>query len=166
MSACEQGAGASLRAHWPQPACCLLCRWAGSLRQSRAPKVTCIQMPWLPQVLHAARARPVQTRVRHVHARVRESWAGLGLVDWLIGKARCRPTDASCWRVLHIQRTLPCFERRLAPFTCPAWQHRVVLRSEATRTFWFNPASLEAEIEYALVGAVLGLAIYNGRRQY
>ena len=34
--------------------------------------------------------------------------------------------------------------------------------SEATRTYWFNPASLEAEIEYALVGAVLGLAIYNG----
>lgn len=34
--------------------------------------------------------------------------------------------------------------------------------SELTRTWWFNPASLESEVEYALVGAVLGLAIYNG----
>lgn len=33
---------------------------------------------------------------------------------------------------------------------------------EHTRTYWFNPASLEAEIEFALVGAILGLAIYNG----
>ncbi|KAL4425546.1 hypothetical protein ABPG75_009562 [Micractinium tetrahymenae] len=33
---------------------------------------------------------------------------------------------------------------------------------EQTRTYWFNPASLETEVEYALVGAVLGLAIYNG----
>ena len=38
--------------------------------------------------------------------------------------------------------------------------------SDATRTYWFNPASLvlggELEVEYALVGALLGLAIYNG----
>ncbi|EFN57786.1 hypothetical protein CHLNCDRAFT_21324 [Chlorella variabilis] len=33
--------------------------------------------------------------------------------------------------------------------------------NELTRTHWFSPASLEAEDEYALVGAVLGLAIYN-----
>lgn len=37
-------------------------------------------------------------------------------------------------------------------------------RSETHRTFWFNPSTLESEIEYALVGAVLGLAIYNGER--
>ncbi|KAI3438759.1 hypothetical protein D9Q98_001177 [Chlorella vulgaris] len=32
---------------------------------------------------------------------------------------------------------------------------------DLTRTYFFNPASLESETEYALVGAVLGLAIYN-----
>lgn len=32
---------------------------------------------------------------------------------------------------------------------------------DATRTYWFNPASMESEVEYALVGALLGLAIYN-----
>ena len=41
-----------------------------------------------------------------------------------------------------------------------------LLCSDATRTYWFNPASLvlggELEVEYALVGALLGLAIYNG----
>lgn len=41
---------------------------------------------------------------------------------------------------------------------------RCAVRSEATRTHWFNAASLESEVEYALVGAVLGLAIYNGGR--
>ena len=39
--------------------------------------------------------------------------------------------------------------------------------SDDTRTYWFNPASLvlggELEVEYALVGALLGLAIYNGK---
>ena len=32
---------------------------------------------------------------------------------------------------------------------------------ESTRTFWFNASSLETESEFALVGALLGLAIYN-----
>jgi len=34
--------------------------------------------------------------------------------------------------------------------------------SEETRTFWFNPSSLESGVEFQLVGVVLGLAIYNG----
>jgi ubiquitin-protein ligase E3 A len=35
--------------------------------------------------------------------------------------------------------------------------------SEETRTHWFAPAALEGlEVEYVLVGALLGLAIYNG----
>lgn len=34
--------------------------------------------------------------------------------------------------------------------------------NEETRTFWFNPASLDSGIEFQLVGIVLGLAIYNG----
>lgn len=33
---------------------------------------------------------------------------------------------------------------------------------QSTRQYWFNPASLESETEFALVGALLGLAIYNG----
>jgi hypothetical protein len=33
--------------------------------------------------------------------------------------------------------------------------------SDLTRTDWFSLASLEADVEYALVGALLGLAIYN-----
>lgn len=48
--------------------------------------------------------------------------------------------------------SLLCTRRPGPPPTC----------SEETRTYWFNPASLETEVEYALVGAVLGLAIYNG----
>lgn len=32
---------------------------------------------------------------------------------------------------------------------------------EETRSYWINPASLEAVTEFALVGALLGLAIYN-----
>ena len=32
---------------------------------------------------------------------------------------------------------------------------------QETRTFWFNPSTLEAETEFMLVGLVLGLAIYN-----
>ncbi|PSC76156.1 ubiquitin-ligase E3 [Micractinium conductrix] len=41
-------------------------------------------------------------------------------------------------------------------------EYGMFLFDEQTRTYWFNAASLEAEVEYALVGAVLGLAIYNG----
>jgi ubiquitin-protein ligase E3 A len=33
---------------------------------------------------------------------------------------------------------------------------------EQTRMYWFNSASLESESEFGLVGALLGLAIYNG----
>eukprot|EP00887_Chlorella_sp_A99_P000742 scaffold5.g742.t1 len=36
--------------------------------------------------------------------------------------------------------------------------------SELTRTYWFSQASLESATEYALVGAAVGLAIYNGER--
>lgn len=32
---------------------------------------------------------------------------------------------------------------------------------QETRTYWFNPSSLEDEDEFMLVGLVLGLAIYN-----
>ena len=35
-------------------------------------------------------------------------------------------------------------------------------RDAASGTYWFNPASLDAAIEFQLVGALLGLAIYNG----
>ncbi|KAH9314061.1 hypothetical protein KI387_022688, partial [Taxus chinensis] len=34
--------------------------------------------------------------------------------------------------------------------------------SEDTRNFWFNPNSMESDHEFWLVGAILGLAIYNG----
>ncbi len=33
--------------------------------------------------------------------------------------------------------------------------------AQETRTYWFNPSTLEAETEFMLVGLVLGLAIYN-----
>ncbi len=33
----------------------------------------------------------------------------------------------------------------------------------AARVLWFNGNSLESEAEFAMVGALLGLAIYNGR---
>ena len=33
--------------------------------------------------------------------------------------------------------------------------------AQETRTYWFNPSSLEDEDEFMLVGLVLGLAIYN-----
>ncbi len=33
--------------------------------------------------------------------------------------------------------------------------------TQETRTYWFNPSTLEAETEFMLVGLVLGLAIYN-----
>ena len=36
-----------------------------------------------------------------------------------------------------------------------------VLNAQETRTYWFNPSTLEAETEFMLVGLVLGLAIYN-----
>lgn len=35
------------------------------------------------------------------------------------------------------------------------------MRSEETRTFWFNSMSFESSSEFQLVGIVLGLAIYN-----
>ena len=35
-------------------------------------------------------------------------------------------------------------------------------RDEGSGLYWFNPASLDAAIEFQLVGALLGLAIYNG----
>jgi len=31
-----------------------------------------------------------------------------------------------------------------------------------TRLYWFNPHTLELDGEYKLIGAILGLAIYNG----
>lgn len=34
--------------------------------------------------------------------------------------------------------------------------------NEETRTFWFNPVSLDTQDEFELVGVILGLAIYNG----
>lgn len=34
--------------------------------------------------------------------------------------------------------------------------------NEDTRNFWFNPNSMESDHEFWLVGAILGLAIYNG----
>lgn len=37
----------------------------------------------------------------------------------------------------------------------------LIFQSES-RTYWFNPASLEAENDFMLLGLVLGLAIYNG----
>ncbi len=33
---------------------------------------------------------------------------------------------------------------------------------QESRTYWFNPTTLEAEAEFLLLGLVLGLAIYNG----
>ncbi len=33
---------------------------------------------------------------------------------------------------------------------------------QESRTYWFNPTTLEADAEFMLVGLVLGLAIYNG----
>jgi ubiquitin-protein ligase E3 A len=33
---------------------------------------------------------------------------------------------------------------------------------QESRTYWFNPTTLEAEPEFMLLGLVLGLAIYNG----
>lgn len=35
------------------------------------------------------------------------------------------------------------------------------MQLQETRTYWFNPSSLEDEDEFMLVGLVLGLAIYN-----
>lgn len=35
------------------------------------------------------------------------------------------------------------------------------IQLQETRTYWFNPSSLEDEDEFMLVGLVLGLAIYN-----
>ena len=32
---------------------------------------------------------------------------------------------------------------------------------EATRYYWFNPTSFEADGQFVLIGLVLGLAIYN-----
>lgn len=32
---------------------------------------------------------------------------------------------------------------------------------EVTRTYWFNPKSLEVDAQFTLIGLVLGLAIYN-----
>ena len=32
---------------------------------------------------------------------------------------------------------------------------------QESRTYWFNPATLEPEDEFMLIGLVLGLAIYN-----
>lgn len=32
---------------------------------------------------------------------------------------------------------------------------------QESRTYWFNPSTLEAEDEFMLIGLVLGLAIYN-----
>lgn len=40
-------------------------------------------------------------------------------------------------------------------------QHSSWTPLQETRTYWFNPSSLEDEDEFMLVGLVLGLAIYN-----
>ncbi|KAJ4457650.1 putative Ubiquitin-protein ligase E3A [Paratrimastix pyriformis] len=43
-----------------------------------------------------------------------------------------------------------------------AWGWAGMFTAEETRLFWFNPDTLELDGEYKLIGAILGLAIYNG----
>ena len=38
----------------------------------------------------------------------------------------------------------------------------MLVYNEETRTFWFNGHSIETEVEFQLMGQMLGLAIYNG----
>lgn len=59
----------------------------------------------------------------------------------------------------HLSSLVPCLP---ACRSVPRLQYSMFVFDPQTRTYWFNPASLESEIEFALVGAVLGLAIYNG----
>ncbi|KAL3132600.1 hypothetical protein ABBQ32_009129 [Trebouxia sp. C0010 RCD-2024] len=51
------------------------------------------------------------------------------------------------------------FQLLVTELLCPDYG-MLIFQSE-TRTYWFNPSSLEDEDEFMLVGLVLGLAIYN-----
>ena len=55
------------------------------------------------------------------------------------------------------------FQHHLSPLALPTLLRLHVFSCvlQETRTYWFNPSSLEDEDEFMLVGLVLGLAIYN-----
>lgn len=52
------------------------------------------------------------------------------------------------------------FQLLITELLCPDYGMLVFMPE--SRTYWFNPCTLEAEAEFLLVGLVLGLAIYNG----
>ncbi|KAK9819719.1 hypothetical protein WJX72_001643 [[Myrmecia] bisecta] len=51
------------------------------------------------------------------------------------------------------------FQLLITELLCPDYG-MLIFQSES-RTYWFNPSTLEAEDEFMLIGLVLGLAIYN-----
>lgn len=51
------------------------------------------------------------------------------------------------------------FQLLLAELLCP--DYGMLLFQQESGTYWFNPASLEADTEFMLLGLVAGLAIYN-----
>ncbi|EIE25572.1 HECT-domain-containing protein [Coccomyxa subellipsoidea C-169] len=52
------------------------------------------------------------------------------------------------------------FQLLVTELLCP--DYGMLVFQPESRTYWFNPSTLEAEDEFMLIGLVLGLAIYNG----
>jgi hypothetical protein len=52
------------------------------------------------------------------------------------------------------------FQLLVTELLCP--DYGMLIYQPESRTYWFNPTTLEADAEFLLLGLVLGLAIYNG----
>ncbi|GAB4814343.1 hypothetical protein N2152v2_001389 [Parachlorella kessleri] len=52
------------------------------------------------------------------------------------------------------------FQLLVTELLCP--DYGMLIYQPESRTYWFNPTSLESETEFLLLGLVVGLAIYNG----
>ncbi|KAL4443784.1 hypothetical protein ABPG75_011521 [Micractinium tetrahymenae] len=52
------------------------------------------------------------------------------------------------------------FQLLVTELLCP--DYGMLIYQPESRTYWFNPTTLEADAEFMLLGLVLGLAIYNG----
>ena len=155
------------------PAIPCTCRGSAPPRPATPRHRCALPHPWRPS--HAGRGRraqgvfpaghstAVQSAVWHVHPQVG-------------GRGHYAEKETTTHLPTTTPPATPARPRTTRPFIAPlnhpsfvhcATQPSLFRCSDATRTYWFNPASLvldgELEVEYALVGALLGLAIYNGK---
>ena len=92
---------------------------------------------WLANILIAAEATEYQMHQSMVH----------------IIHLFCNYLTRQEWSIQHITGT--------SDIACVSCSVLTSAMTQESRTYWFNPATLEAEDEFMLIGLVLSLAIYN-----